>query len=176
MNNIIKITIAIASSAMAVGCNDFLDRYPYDSVTSNTVYKSATLAENAVTGVYSSLLANYNSYDGSTNWDAFSSVLDVNDHNISLRYPFMMGLVQSNAGLFLNNWKYLYESVNRANDVIANIGGTAALSDELKAQRIAECKFIRAYAYYRLNALWRGVPVYLENLAPGEYTRGRKSE
>ena len=176
MNNILKITAALAIVAVAAGCNDFLDRYPYDTVSSNTVYKSATLAENAVTGVYSSLLANYNNYQSGTNWDAFTSVMDINENSISLRYPFMMGLVQSNASLFLTNWKYFYECINRANDVIANIGGTASLSDEIKSRRIAECKFLRAYAYYRLNALWRGVPVYLENLAPGDYTRGRSSE
>lgn len=50
------------------------------------------------------------------------------------------------------------------------------MSDALKRQRIAECKFLRAFHYYRLNCLWRGVPVYLENLAPGEYTRARSSE
>lgn len=176
MNNIIKTAAVMTAMAAVCGCNDFLDRYPYDTVSSNTVYKSATLAENAVTGVYSSLLANYNNYQSGTNWDAFTSVLDINDNSISLRYPFMMGLVQSNADLFLTNWKYLYECVNRANDVIANIGGTAALSDEIKARRVAECKFLRAYAYYRLNALWRGVPVYLENLAPAEYTRPRRTE
>ena len=166
---------ALASAATLLGCNDFLDRFPYDTVSSNTVYSSAILAENAVTGVYSNLLANYNSITG-TNWDAFSSVLDVNDQSISLRYPFMLGLVQSNNSLFLSTWKTFYEGINRANDVIANIGGTTALSEEVRTRRIAECKFLRAYCYYRLNALWRGVTVYLENLAPSEYTRGRETE
>ena len=151
---------ALASAATLLGCNDFLDRFPYDTVSSNTVYSSAILAENAVTGVYSNLLANYNSITG-TNWDAFSSVLDVNDQSISLRYPFMLGLVQSNNSLFLSTWKTFYEGINRANDVIANIGGTTALSEEVRTRRIAECKFLRAYCYYRLNALWRGVPVYM---------------
>ena len=45
-----------------------------------------------------------------------------------------------------------------------------------KAVRKAECLALRAYFYYRLNALWGGVPVYLENLAPEEYTKGRSSE
>ncbi len=175
MKNTIKILAALTSAAALIGCNDFLDRFPYDTVSSNTVYSSATLAENAVTGVYSNLLTNYNSITG-TNWDAFCSALDINDQSISLRYPFMLGLVQSNNALFLNTWKQLYEGINRANDVIANIGGTTALPEETRTRRIAECKFLRAYCYYRLNALWRGVPVYLENLAPSEYTKGRETE
>lgn len=175
MKNTIKILAVLTSAAALIGCNDFLDRFPYDTVSSNTVYSSATLAENAVTGVYSNLLTNYNSITG-TNWDAFCSALDINDQSISLRYPFMLGLVQSNNALFLNTWKQLYEGINRANDVIANIGGTTALPEETRTRRIAECKFLRAYCYYRLNALWRGVPVYLENLAPSEYTKGRETE
>ena len=135
---------ALASAATLLGCNDFLDRFPYDTVSSNTVYSSAILAENAVTGVYSNLLANYNSITG-TNWDAFSSVLDANDQSVSLRYPFVLGLVQSNNSLFLSTWKTFYEGINRANDVIANIGGTTALSEEVRTRRIAECKFLRAY-------------------------------
>ena len=38
------------------------------------------------------------------------------------------------------------------------------------------CKFLRAWYYYCLNCRWRGVPVYLENLAPEEYTKPRLTE
>lgn len=50
------------------------------------------------------------------------------------------------------------------------------MKSELKQRRIAECRFIRALYYYKLNCRWRGVPIYLENLAPDEYTKARSSE
>ena len=78
------------------------------------------------------------------------------------------GTIQPNDASFPTYWKRFYEGINRANDVINNIASCPTMSDALKRQRIAECKFLRAFHYYRLNCLWRGVPVYLENLSlPG---------
>lgn len=175
MKNIFRLSILVPAALFLTGCNNFLDRYPYDEVSSKTVYASATLAENAVVGVYSNLLSNYIS-TSALNWDALSSVIDPSNASVSLNYPYLMGTVQSNSSMFLDHWKRFYEGINRANDVIANIGGTEALSAETRACRILECKFIRAYYYFKLNTLWKGVPVYLENLAPGEYTKGRSTE
>lgn len=175
MKTIAKSIIFITSFLVFEGCNDFLDRYPYDQVSSNTVYSSASLAENAVVGVYSNLLSNYIS-ETALNWDALSSVLDPTDENQALRYPFLIGTVQSNNSMFLDQWKRFYEGINRANDIIGNIGSTTDLAESVRDCRIAECKFIRAYYYYKLNALWRGVPVYLENLAPTQYTKARSTE
>lgn len=167
----------IAGAVLAVSCNDFLDRYPHNQNSSETMFSSSTLAESVVTGVYSNLLYDYNSTDRSVlNWDSFSSVMDPQDGIVNLDYNYLFGTLQPNNGMFSTYWKRFYEGVNRANDVIANIGRVPDMSDELKAQRIAECKFLRAYHYYRLNVLWRGVPYYDENLAPDEYTKGRESE
>jgi hypothetical protein len=175
MKNIFKTLITVPVVVLLYGCEDFLNRYPYDSISSNTVYASATLAENAVSGVYSNLLSNYIS-TSALNWDALSTVIDPAAESVYLNYPFLMGTVQSNSSMFSSQWMRFYEGINRANDVIANIGGTVELPEATRACRIAECKFIRAYYYFKLNTLWKGVPVYLENLAPGEYTKPRRSE
>lgn len=50
------------------------------------------------------------------------------------------------------------------------------MSDSKKAQYIAECKFLRAWYYYRMNILWHGVPVYLEPVEASHANRGRSSE
>ena len=63
MKNIYKSAIILSVSLATVGCNGFLDRFPYDEVSSKAVYSSATLAENAVVGAYSNLLAGYISSD-----------------------------------------------------------------------------------------------------------------
>lgn len=162
---------------MFVACNDFLDREPYASLSSGNMFTSATLAEGVVTGAYSVITYDYTSIGWDRrNWDAFSSVLDPLDVNVSSFYSYMMGTIQTNDELFSTYWKILYEGVNRTNDVINNIEKVPDMSAETKSCRIAECKFLRAYSYYRLNALWRGVPVYLENLAPSEYTKERSTE
>ncbi len=158
-------------------CNDFLDRYPYDENSSESMFKSATLAESVVIGAYSNIMYDYNSTDrGVLNWDSFASILDPSESIVNLNYNFMFGTLQPNNSMFSQYWKRLYEGVNRANDVINNIHKVPNMSDDIKARRKAECIFLRAYHYYRLNALWRGVPLYTENLAPTEYTKQRSSE
>lgn len=159
------------------GCNDFLDRYPYDTITSNNVYKSETLAEAAVIGAYSNIKWDYISADISRlNWDAYAGVIDPDYDNFYGHYTYMNGTIQTNNSSFLDYWKRLYESINRSNDVIENIGGVPGMSDATKSCRIAECKFLRAYAYYKLNALYGGVPIYDKNMAPSEYTKARSTQ
>jgi len=171
--------IAVCTGVLfaTASCNDFLDRFPTDEVGSNTVFTSAELAESAVVGAYSAILYDYVSSDlARVNWDVFAGILDTTYGNYYQYYSFLNGTIQPNASLFSTYWKRLYEGVNRANDVINNIGGVPELSDAVKAQRIAECKFLRAYNYYKLNALWGGVPWYPTNMAPSEYTKSRETQ
>ena len=166
----------IATIVLAA-CEGFLGRRPYDKVSSETAFESAILAENVVNGVYSNLIYDYVTVDAArVNWDAFSSVMDPTNSLCTSKYNYLTGKILTNNSLFLTYWKRYYEGINRANDVINNINRVPDMTDEHKAMRIAECKFIRAYHYYRLNCLWRGVPIYLENLAPAEYTKPRSSE
>lgn len=170
------IYITALSAVLFPGC-DFLDRYPYDEVTSKTVYSQATLAESAVMGVYSNIKSDFNSSAlSSLNWDAFATVMDAYEACYYSNYKYLSGVIQPDDGSFLSYWKRFYEGINRANDVIENIDAVPDMSDDTKAVRKAECLALRAYFYYRLNALWGGVPIYLVNLAPGEYTKARSSE
>lgn len=173
-----NILFALSLSAMVFsGCEGFLDRSPYDEVSSETAFASEVLAEEAVVGVYSNITYDYTALDPARfNWDVFSSVMDPSNSLLSSKYNYLVGRVQPNNSMFLTYWKRFYEGVNRANDVINNIGNVPDMDESLKERRIAECKFLRAYHYYRLNCLWRGVPIYLENLAPSQYTKARSSE
>lgn len=172
-----KIYLLFISIVALAGCEDFLNRYPYDNINSESAFESAILAEGVVNGVYSNLIYDYATVDAArVNWDAFSSVMDPTNSLCTSKYNYLTGKIQTNNSIFLTYWKRYYEGINRANDVINNLHKVPDMTQELKDRRIAECKFIRAYHYYRLNCLWRGVPVYLENLAPAEYTRPRSSE
>ena len=178
MKKILPFIVSAPLSLLLLGgCEDFLNMYPPDEVSSNLVYASADMAESAVTGVYNNNLYDYVNTDLSRlNWDAFAGVIDPYYECYYANYSFLNGNTQPNAGFFLTYWKRLYEGVNRANDVIENIVSVPDMSDEIKNCRIAECKFLRAYCYYKLNSLWRGVPIYDRNLAPAEYRKPRSSE
>lgn len=173
-----KYISAIAAAILALcSCNKFLDRYPYSENSSESMFKSATLAESVVTGVYSNLLYDYSSTDRAVlNWDSFASVLDPQEGIVNLNYNYLFGTLQPDNSMFSQYWKRFYEGINRANDVIGNIDKVPDMDENTRQLRKAECIFLRAWYYYRLNALWRGVPIYTENLAPNEYVRPRDSE
>ncbi|MEO6932252.1 MAG: RagB/SusD family nutrient uptake outer membrane protein, partial [Chitinophagaceae bacterium] len=57
-----------------------------------------------------------------------------------------------------------------------NIALKSPSSTQKKAKYIAECKFLRAYYYSRLNQLFKGVPLYLEPATTLTATKGRETE
>lgn len=159
-----------------VGCDDFLNRYPYDKNSAATVFNSAEKAEAVLIGAYSALAYDYITPD-ELNWDAFAGILDPQaTAGLTGSFLYLAGTIQPNNDMFLSWWKRFYEGINRANDFISHIDAVPDMDEATKACRKSEAKFLRAYNYYRLNCLWRGVPVYLENLGPGQYTKERSSE
>lgn len=168
----IRYFIIAAFTIFLNACNpDMLDLAPYDAVSSGNVWTKSSLAEKVVNGVYSQLPRE----QSLLNWDALSSVFDPSTMAIG-QYPILTGGVTANTAIFETYWKAFYEGISRANDVISNIHKVPDMNDTIKARYIAECKFIRAYYYFKLNALWHGVPVYLEPVDVQECTRGRETD
>jgi hypothetical protein len=86
------------------------------------------------------------------------------------------GSLSPGSGNVNNLWKRLYEGVHRANDAIANIPEKSPCTPEKKARLVAEAKFLRAFHYYRLNELWRGVPYYDTPISVEECIKGQETE
>lgn len=175
-----KLLNIVASAAFCVtlcaSCEGFLDRFPYDQTSASVAFGSAAKAEAVLAGAYSNISYDYND-NTRLNWDAFAGILDESAASgVSGDYLYLSGGIQINANLFLEWWKRFYEGVNRANDVIEHIDAVPDMDAATKACRKAEAKFLRAFHYYRLNCLWKGVPIYLKNLGTTEYTKGRSTE
>ena len=158
---------------------DFLDTKPANVISTAGVWENADLAVQVVNGVYNALRADYATNSGNDGdlhfYDYRSSIMDM-DRNWIWHTPTLFGVATPSSTEFLSAWKRYYELIHRANDVIANISKTPDMSDGKKAQYIAECKFLRAYNYYRMNILWKGVPLYLEPVTAEECTKGRSTE
>ena len=160
------------------GCDpNLLDTSPSYAISSGNIWSSASLATQAVTGVYHQLKnADYRIMDWyCPMWDVFSSTLDY-DANWIGNLHILRGNATPSSWLYLEKWRYYYELIHRANDVIANIDKVPDMSDALKAQYKAECRCLRAYYYFRMNILWRGVPLYLEPVNPSECNLPRATE
>lgn len=179
-NKIFILTIGLAAIIGAItftSCgSDFLDITPTNAVSSSSIWTSSNLADRAVNGIYAHIYYEYRMNPWTTAlWDTYSEIMDEDINWVNNRAPILTGSATASSSVFQVWWKRFYEGVSRCNDVIANISQVPDMSDEIKARDIAEAKFLRAWEYYRLNVLWQGVPIYLENVGVDEATKGRSS-
>lgn len=143
----------------SVACDDFLQEDMKGQYTSNSFFSSSDNAVSAVTGVYNSLY-------GSTLWifgdvasdDAVkggnagdqADINDIDDHSAS-----------ADNGVLNTYWINTYETVSRANNVIA-YAPDIKMDETLKARLIGEAKFLRAYAYFNLVNIYGEIPIKTE--------------
>ena len=152
-----------------------LDTAPYDALASETMWTSDNLTDLGVTGVYNALRLGQNTGSASGlelyQIDQFS-LTGQNRGALSL----MQGTITPGDGMFSSTWQNLYEGIVRANDAIMNIPLKSPSVATKKARLIAESKFLRAYFYFRLNQVFKGVPIYLEPFKISEATKARATE
>lgn len=173
-----KVFIAICAAAV-VGVSsckkDLLDTSPYGSLATESMWSSDNLTELGVNGIYNALRLGIQNSGASGleiyQYDRFAVTAQNRDAESMLQ-----GTITPGNGLFSNNWRNFYEGVIRANDAITNIPLKSPSTETKKARLIAEAKFLRAYFYFRLNQVWKGVPVYLEPVKYDEFTKPRETE
>lgn len=151
-----KITFLALLFAAVTACDkDLLDTIPKTNVLTNNMWLTDNLTDQGVVGVYQSLRNGQNLY-------VYDSYVTMQNRDNSI---ITNGNATSADGLFSGQWQNLYEGVHRANIAIWGITNVSPSAEDKKARLIAEVKFLRAYYYFRLNQLYRGVPIYLEPIA-----------
>ncbi|MBN9300031.1 MAG: RagB/SusD family nutrient uptake outer membrane protein [Filimonas sp.] len=154
--------IIVAAASLGSCKKDILDTAPNYAVSSSTMWTTDNLTDLGVAGVYNALRGG-----GSGSFNMLYELYSMDRFG----YTGQARDLSSDAGLtaatstpgnsFFNSaWSQLYEGVKRANDAITSIPSKSPSDATKKARYIAECKFLRAYFYFRLNQLWQGVPVY----------------
>lgn len=171
-----KLIIVINLVVLLASCKrDLLDTTPYGTVSSETMWTTDGLTDLGVNGVYHAMRLNISTGGNSDRelyqMDRLGFTGQKRDGD-----AILTGTTNASSGMFSNTWRELYEGVNRANDAIAFIPQKSPSAPEKKARLVAECKFLRAYYYSRLNQLFQGVPVYLEPLVLGEANKTQETE
>lgn len=150
-----KLFILSAAVTALSGCrSDLLDTVPYDKAASNSMWTNENFCELGVTGVYHELREDYiakKAYE----LEAYCVSGSCRDND----YSILAGTASTGSGLFSDYWKQHYEGIQRANDAISHLA-EAPVPDAFKNKLIAEVKILRAFFYYKLNAVFRGVPYY----------------
>ncbi len=165
-------TIFILSTLVCLGfssCADFLKDDLKGEYSSENFYTSEAQALRAINGVYNGI-----SFSSSNNrlW-VFGDVASDDSEkggnagdqgDITFIDDFT---ANADNGMINIYWQFLYESIARSNNVIANIEKTNNVSTALKTRIIGEAKFIRAYSYFNLVNIYGEVPLKLRpQLAP----------
>lgn len=154
-----------------MGCSkEFLDKEPYDKVTSGTFYKTRQDIEQALTAVYDVLQRD--------SWNAPNLIAEAMSDNCSGGGGIVDGFGQNEFDQFYcnesdladPNWKNGYLGVYRANLVLDNIDNVTWATGEsgLAAQYEGEARFLRAYFYFNLAKIFGHIPLVIKVLTPKE--------
>lgn len=65
-------------------------------------------------------------------------------------------------------WREHYTTINRANQVLDNVDNVEFSSSSKKDDIIGQAKFLRAFYYFYMTALWDNVPVVLKTSSAGD--------
>jgi len=160
MKKLIYYTLALGLFANA-GCKKFLDQQPISDVAPESFWKTADDVKTGVAAIYDgvqkTLNGNYTDW-GDARSDNFTyGGTGENQINITLN-----GL---NSLTGAANWNNLYYTIGRANlaiKYIPNIPLTAAFTEAIRNNYLAQAYGIRAYMYFYAIRLWGSVPVRLE--------------
>lgn len=168
LKNICFTGVAIA---LLTGCQgDLMDLNPYDSISSGNMWATENLADMGVNGIYN-VLRSENVAGDLHKFDSYGVSADYRDGN----YALLRGNATTSNSQFYDYWKIHYEGISRTNDAIANLS-KAPLAESKYNRLMAESKFLRAYFYYKLNMMYKGVPLYLAPTELEGYTKGCDTE
>lgn len=157
-----KIILYILPAIMLLSaCNDFLDENMKGNFNTKSMFSSAAEAKLAVNGVYnaSTYLINLWKIGDVASDDALKGGNEGDMSELSYIDNFT---ANADNGVLSEYWQNTYEIISRANNVIGYMPGVPGMTDEMKANYVAQAKFFRALAYFTLVNIYGEVPLKLE--------------
>lgn len=161
-----------------VSCEDILDTAPATQVASGNMWTSENFADMGMAGIWRSF------YNTNLNNCKIQDINGLNRPGLE-SYGFATAyftngrtnnyLVQATKSAtdwnISHEWKFCYTIIHSCNDAIANLHKATDMSASKLQRYYCEARFMRAWAYHRLNCYFQGVPVYLEPVNNADCTR-----
>jgi hypothetical protein len=174
-NQIVSI-LTISFLLFTTSCQkDFLEKKPLGQLTSDNFFEIEDHAVWATNAVYEQM-RNYDvhvfSYIGLT--DIISDDTDKgstpSDGNFLIEIDnFTFDAGNLSIGVI---WAGYYQGIYRANIALENIPNIE-MDENLKSRLLAECKFLRAYYYFKLVRWFGDIPLVIRTLNRDEYSQPR---
>lgn len=150
---------------------DFLDRKPYDALSSENAWSSDDNATMAVNGIYHTM----NLDDNMAGYFFIFSKLGPDGYDYFRDESIQRGLSTNRTPLYLTTYSGLYRIIKYTNDAIANLVDNPDLTPEVASRLMGEVKFMRGMAYFYLLQLYGGVILLEEPVDPAETYLPRNS-
>ena len=159
LTKIVNLAVILAGISIFSSCDDFLDRYPKDQLTSSTYWNTAKDAEAAVTAAYNWWV---NNYQGSKFIFYEDSYSDIGFNYTNAGNMRNMGRGSISPSAVPNYWRQ-YETIRRCNFVIENIDRIpdSKITEVEKNDFLAQVRAIRGYSHAYL-ATWYGDAVIMD--------------
>lgn len=164
-----------------ISCTDMLDIAPEDQIASGNMWTTESLADKGMAGLYFPFYATQLSSSQLRRADGLNrqgiEAMGFPTDYYSNNYPVeLLSLATKPANDFQvwHEWKFCYTIIHACNDAIANLHKAGLNSSKLNRYQ-CEARFLRAWAYNRLNMLYQGVPIYLEPVNNKDVTLSQSS-
>ncbi len=155
----IIISIIVLLSISATSCKKFLDTKPTDFAVPEQYYNTEQQLNEALAGVYSSLTTG--SAYGYNIGFLFPIGTDEGFYKLNTSSPIVPNYnIDISDSRINSTWNALYNGINLANNLLANIN-KPAMDENARNAIKGEALFLRAYMYFQLVSDWGDIPMLL---------------
>ena len=182
MKKLLYIICAVSMACTFTACDKILDEHTPQGTLSDEQAKTPENAEAMVVSAYAIFTTAEDINSSFSMWnfdvrsdDAYKGGSGTSDGDVFHQLEVEQGILTTNWNLN-DIWVRLYNSLSRVNSAIALLNTTGD-DYQMKSQRLAEMKFLRAYAHFLLKRLFKNIPfVVNENLSDQEYNELSNTE
>ena len=175
MKTIYRTICALFAIGSLMSCSSFLDEHTPQGTLSDEQVKSPDNAEAMAVSAYAIFTSSEDINSSFSMWnfdvrsdDAYKGGSGTSDGDVFHQLEVQQGVLTTNWNIN-DMWVRLYNCISRVNSAIALINSCDE-SFTAKHQRLAEMKFLRAYAHFLLKRLYKNIPFVVdENLTYDDY-------
>lgn len=175
MKKILYSVLTVLALVGTTSCSDFLDDQKPQGVLDSDMVKDPSNVDNLVISAYAVFTTAEDINSSFSMWnfdvrsdDAYKGGNGTSDGDVFHQLEIEQGVLTTNWNIN-DMWVRLYNCISRVNSVISVLETTSD-SYQLKAQRLGEMKFLRAYAHFLLKRLYKNIPFIMDaNLKQEDY-------
>lgn len=175
MKKILYSVLTVLALVGMTSCSDFLDDQKPQGVLDSDMVKEPSNVDNLVISAYAVFTTAEDINSSFSMWnfdvrsdDAYKGGNGTSDGDVFHQLEIEQGVLTTNWNIN-DMWVRLYNCISRVNSAISVLETTSD-SYQLKAQRLGEMKFLRAYAHFLLKRLYKNIPFIMDaNLKQEDY-------